>query len=82
MNMLNARWSFFLLLGLVSIRGSVAMRLQDRPGRGGEGYIVGGEIVNIEDYPHQVSLQWMGGYFCGGSIITDRWILTAAHCVE
>lgn len=81
MNMFNARILFLLLTGLVFTRGgSVTMRTA-RPG-GGEGYIVGGEIVDIEEYPHQVSLQWMGGYFCGGSIITDRWILTAAHCVE
>ncbi|XP_059083508.1 trypsin II-P29-like [Tigriopus californicus] len=47
--------------------------------------IVGGEVVNITDYPHQVSLRnvvfgW--SLFCGGSILNEQWIITAAHCVD
>nr|AAD21834.1 trypsin-like serine protease [Ctenocephalides felis] len=44
------------------------------------GRIVGGEAVSIEDYGWQVSLQRFGSHFCGGSIISSRWILSAAHC--
>jgi len=45
--------------------------------------IVGGEDAEIKDYPWQVALtsSWGGG-FCGGSIIGDSWVLTAAHCVN
>ncbi len=48
--------------------------------------IVGGEDADISDYPWQVALiEQSGGWewgFCGGSIIDDNWILTAAHCLE
>lgn len=45
-------------------------------------YIVGGSEITIRDAPYQVSLQVRNrGHFCGGSIITQVSVLTAAHCV-
>uniref|UniRef100_A0A7G3AZU5 trypsin n=1 Tax=Lutzomyia longipalpis TaxID=7200 RepID=A0A7G3AZU5_LUTLO len=42
--------------------------------------IVGGIAVNIEDFPHQVSIIYNNTHICGGSIISDKFILSAAHC--
>lgn len=45
--------------------------------------IVGGRIINISQAPYQVSIRDSAGYtFCGGSIISTRHILTAAHCFK
>ena len=47
-----------------------------------DGKIVGGYQINIENSPHQISLQSLGNHICGGSIIHPKWILTAAHCTQ
>jgi secreted trypsin-like serine protease len=42
--------------------------------------ITGGADASIEDFPWQVYLR-AGNYYCGGTIIGDKWVITAAHCV-
>ena len=42
--------------------------------------IVGGTSTSIRDYPWQVIIS-AGDYICGGSIIADKWVITAAHCL-
>lgn len=39
--------------------------------------VVNGSNASPGEYPYQVSVD----KFCGGSLITERWVLTAAHCV-
>jgi len=45
--------------------------------------IVNGDEAKEGAWPWIVSLQTSGGFhFCGGSILTPTWILTASHCVD
>lgn len=44
--------------------------------------IVGGESAGFATWSWVVSILMNDGNLCGGSIISNSWILTAAHCVS
>ncbi|TEA31980.1 hypothetical protein DBR06_SOUSAS15210017 [Sousa chinensis] len=42
--------------------------------------IVNGENALTGAWPWQASMQWKGQHHCGVSLISSRWLLSAAHC--
>jgi len=47
------------------------------------GRIVGGCVSKPHSWPWQISLRTNTGiHFCGGTLISAQWVLTAAHCLE
>lgn len=44
--------------------------------------IVGGRIVDIIQHPYQLSLHRDSSHFCGASIISNKWVISAGHCVS
>ena len=46
--------------------------------------IIGGQVASPGQFPWQVAIYKNttdGRFFCGGAIINEQWILTAAQCV-
>ena len=69
----------FLLRILISfLEGSCYCGLAERGTR-----IVGGVDTEVNEYPWQAGLVTRGQHdyvWCGGSLISSRWVITAAHC--
>ena len=77
--MLSRRLSFALFGGLILSVVSTAVVAQNDCIDNTK--IVGGVNTDIKEHPWQVALDFPAEQgLCGGSLIQDRWVLTAAHC--
>ncbi|XP_076994065.1 serine protease 38-like isoform X2 [Tamandua tetradactyla] len=47
-----------------------------------QGKILGGSSAPEMKWPWQVSVHYGGFHICGGSILNEYWILSAAHCFD
>ncbi|OXA41929.1 chymotrypsinogen B [Folsomia candida] len=71
---------FIFSLTTVDIcRGSILFRTETE---NSSGKIVGGTDAKPHEFPYQISLQDRGWHICGGTILSDVKIATAAHCCE
>ena len=46
--------------------------------------IVGGDDVAPHEFPWHAGIRNVGGdyYWCGGTLLNNQFVLTAAHCME
>ncbi|KAF2367065.1 Serine proteases trypsin domain [Trinorchestia longiramus] len=44
--------------------------------------VKGGHAAKVGEFPWMVSIRINGGHFCGGVLIHNKFVLSAAHCTE
>ena len=46
-----------------------------------QSFVAGGAIVSPGKWPWMVSLLHLGRSICGGTLVNNSWVVTAAHCI-
>ncbi|XP_016895905.1 serine protease 27-like [Cynoglossus semilaevis] len=79
MSLSSAAWAVSTLLVLLSQESQAQINVCGKAALNTR--IVGGAPAPEGSWPWQASLT-QGSHFCGGSLINNQWVLTAAHCVR
>jgi len=87
----NARPFFVAVVAAALLSGSLPAQTQSGASAkqcgGPRSKIVGGSNARLADWPGQAAIRLhvpsekLAEYFCGGTAINDRWVITAAHCL-
>ncbi|CAH0550473.1 unnamed protein product [Brassicogethes aeneus] len=67
-------------------QGASLLPTKENCGVGTENRIYGGEKTDLDEFPWMALIQYerpnkLRGFYCGGVLINNKYILTAAHCV-
>ncbi|CAL8110686.1 unnamed protein product [Orchesella dallaii] len=79
------RWIVLpMIFGVMQSTFAGVLQNQDKPQhiQNFHDRIVGGAIANRGQFAYQIQLQFAGSHFCGGAILNENWIVTAAHCAD
>ncbi|XP_074506045.1 coagulation factor X isoform X1 [Sebastes fasciatus] len=68
---------------LMTVNATSGQRGVNETELGVTGRIIGGVLEKPGGSPWQVLIHRSDGYgFCGGTLVSDRWVVSAAHCLE
>lgn len=70
-----------VLLQLLLLGNTLALEIK-RITRRRTPRVVGGYRIDVQAQPHIVNIRRRGDFQCGGSLVTARCVLTAAHCLQ